>query len=149
DAAYRAAYAKLVEVLKLMQRRGIFIVPGTDTGGAFTLHRELELYTGLGMSPADVLARDTLEVQRYMGRDQELGSIAKGKLADFFLVPGDPTKDIRAIKTIALVVKDGLLYFPSEVYPEFGIEPFIAIPKVTASAKAAEPVPPPSGAHEH
>lgn len=137
DAAYRAAYAKLVDVLKQMQAKGIFIVPGTDTGGAFTLHRELELYTGLGMTPAQVLARDTLEVQRYMGRDQSLGSIAKGKLADFLLVPGDPVKDIKAIKTIAMVVKDGMVYFPSEVYPEFGIKPLTPAPKVTEAAKSA------------
>lgn len=145
DAAYRAAYAKLADVVKEMVKKGIFIVPGTDTGGAFTLHRELELYTGLGMTPAQVLARDTLEVQRYMGRDQSLGSIAKGKLADFILIPGDPTKDIKAIKTIAMVVKDGTVYFPSEAYPEFGIKPFTSVPKVTEAAKSAmaEPV------HQH
>ncbi|MDE2561309.1 MAG: amidohydrolase family protein [Sphingomonadales bacterium] len=137
DAAYRAAYTKLVDVLKIMQKRGIFIVPGTDTGGAFTLHRELELYTGLGMTPAQVLARDTLGVQRYMGRDQSLGSIAKGKLADFILVPGNPVQDIKAIKTIAMVVKDGMVYFPTEVYPEFGIRPFTALPKVTTTPATA------------
>ncbi|WP_338467622.1 amidohydrolase family protein [Novosphingobium sp. ZN18A2] len=149
DAAYRAAYAKIVDVLKIMERRGIFMVPGTDTGGAFTLHRELELYTGLGMTPADVLARDTLEVQRYMGRDQTLGSIAKGKLADFFLVPGDPVKDIRAIKTIAMVVKDGMVYFPSEVYPEFGITPFTAAPAVTTTPATAMAAPLQQHGHDH
>lgn len=137
DAAYRAAYAKLIDVLKEMQAKGIFIVPGTDTGGAFTLHRELELDTQIGMTSAEALARDTLDVQRYMGRDQALGTVAKGKLADFILVPGDPVKDIKAIKTIAMVVKDGMVYFPSEVYPEFGIKPFTAIPKVTEAAKSA------------
>jgi hypothetical protein len=59
-----------------------------------------------------------------------MGSIEKGKLADFFLIPGDPTKSIKAIKTISMVVKDGAFYFPSEVYPKFGIQPFVAAPKV-------------------
>ncbi|MDZ7895156.1 MAG: hypothetical protein U5M50_09525 [Sphingobium sp.] len=63
--------------------------------------------------------------------DQSSGSIERGKRADFFLIPGDPTKDIRAIKTIAMVVKDGAVYFPSEVYPAFGIKPFTAVPRVT------------------
>ena len=31
---------------------------------------------------------------------------------------------------ISLVVKDGTFYFPSEVYPHFGIKPFVAAPKV-------------------
>jgi len=63
------------------------------------------------------------------------GSIEKGKRADFFLVPGDPTKDLKAIKTIAMVVKDGVFYYPSEAYPKFGIEPFTAAPKVTLPEK--------------
>ena len=68
---------------------------------------------------------------RYLGQDQRLGSIEKGKLADFFLVPGDPTRDLKAIKTISMVVKDGVVYFPSEIYPEFGIAPFADAPAVT------------------
>ena len=55
----------------------------------------------------------------------------KGKLADFFLIPGDPTKNLKAIKSISMVVKDGAFYFPSDVYPKFGIQPFAAAPQVT------------------
>ena len=109
------------------------LMPGTDTGGAFTLHRELELFGKLGMSPAEVLARDTIEVARYLGQDQLLGSIERGKYADFFLVPGDPTKDLKAIKSIAMVVRGGTGYFPSEIYPRFGIRPFADAPKVSAA----------------
>ena len=132
DANARAAYTKLVDLLKRVNAKGIMLVPGTDTGGSFTYHRELELYTALGMTPGQALARATGDMARYLGRDQRLGSIARGKLADFFLVPGDPTRDIKAIKTVAMVVKDGTVYFPAEVYPRFGIKPFVAAPRVTA-----------------
>ena len=128
----QAAFDKLTELLRRVHAKGIFIVPGTDTGGAFTYHRELELYTRIGMTPAQVLARATLDMARYLGQDQRLGSIARGKLADFFLIPGDPTQDIKAIKTISLVAKDGVFYFPAEVYPRFGIKPFVASPNVMA-----------------
>ncbi|MFM5907158.1 MAG: amidohydrolase family protein [Novosphingobium sp.] len=131
-AEYVAAYGKVIETLGEMHRRGIFLVPGTDTGGAFTLHRELELFGKLGMTPADVLARDTIEVARYMGLDQQLGSIERGKLADFFLIPGDPVKDLKAIKAISMVVRGGTAYFPSEIYPRLGIKPFAPAPKVTS-----------------
>lgn len=130
-AEYVAAFGKVIETLAEMHRRGIFLIPGTDTGGAFTLHRELELFAKLGMTPAEVLARDTIDVARYMGVDQQLGSIERGKFADFFLVPGDPTKDLKAIKAIAMVVKGGTAYFPSEIYPKLGIKPFADAPKVT------------------
>jgi hypothetical protein len=29
-----------------------------------------------------------------------------------------------------MVVKDGTVYFPSEIYPEFGIEPFTGVPEL-------------------
>jgi len=132
DAAFRAAYDQIIATVKMMHDRGIFIVPGTDLGGAFTLHRELENYVKVGMTPAEVLRRDTLDVAAYMGRDQSLGSIERGKLADFFLVPGDPTQDLSAITNIAMVVKDGTFYFPAEVYPEFGIKPFAPAPAVVS-----------------
>jgi imidazolonepropionase-like amidohydrolase len=102
----------------------VFIVFGTDTGGSFTYHRELELYQRAGMTPAEILKRATYDGAATSARTSDLGSIEKGKLADFFLVPGDPTKDLKAIKTISLVVKDGAFYYPAEVYPKFGIQPF-------------------------
>ncbi|HEV2568989.1 amidohydrolase family protein [Sphingomonas sp.] len=134
DAAYRGAYDKIVQTIRMLHDRGVMIVPGTDTGGSFTYHRELELYQDIGMTPAQILKRATWDMAAYLGQDQQLGSIEKGKFADFFLVPGDPTKELKAIKRIAMVVKDGAFYYPAEVYPEFGIKPFAPAPKVVAAA---------------
>ena len=130
-AEYVAAYAKIIETLREMHRRGLMLIPGTDLGGGFTYHRELELFGQLGMTPAEVLRRATLDMAKYLGQEQQLGSIERGKLADFFLVPGDPTADLKAIKRIAMVVKDGAVYFPDEIYPKLGIKPFAFVPKVT------------------
>jgi len=131
DQAYRQAFDKLIGVVRLLHDRGIFIVFGTDTGGSFTYHRELELYQLAGMTPAEILKRATFDSARYVSQDQRMGSIEKGKLADFFLIPGDPVKNLKAIKTINMVVKDGTFYYPSEVYPKFGIQPFAQPPKIT------------------
>ena len=130
DAAARVAFDKLMDVLRRAHAKGIFIVPGTDTGGSFTYHRELELMTEAGFTPAAALSRATLDMARYLGMEQTTGSIERGKLADFFLIPGDPTKDIKAIKSISLVAKDGVFYLPSEVYPRLGIKPFVAAPQI-------------------
>ena len=134
DAAYRGAYDQILATAKMLNDRGVMIVPGTDTGGAFTYHRELELMQKIGMTPAQVLKRATFDMANYTGQGDRLGSIEQGKLADFFLVPSDPTKDLKAIKTIGMVVKDGTFYYPSEVYPSFGIRPFTPAPKVTPVA---------------
>ncbi|HEY2358431.1 MAG TPA: amidohydrolase family protein, partial [Phenylobacterium sp.] len=83
-----------------------------------------------------IIKRATYDSAKYTGQDQRMGSIEKGKLADFFLIPGDPTKDLKAIKTISMVVKDGAIYYPAEVYPHFGIQPFVAAPKIEVPATA-------------
>ncbi|MGB1438267.1 MAG: amidohydrolase family protein, partial [Luminiphilus sp.] len=110
--------------------RGILLVPGTDLGGSFFYHRELELFQQLGMNPAEVLRRASLDMATYLGQDEDLGSIAKGKYADFFLVPGDPTQDLQELRRIRMVLSDGVVYFPEEIYPNFGIKPFASAPPV-------------------
>jgi len=130
DADYRASYAKVIELLTMLHDRGVFIVPGTDMGGAFELHREVELMTTFGFTPAEALKRASFDMANYLGFDDR-GAIEEGKLADFFLVPGDPTEDIKAIKTISLVSRGGTIYYPSEIYPEFGITPFTNAPAIS------------------
>ncbi|MHB0755368.1 amidohydrolase family protein [Polaribacter sp. M15] len=130
DKEYREGYDKIVATLKMMKDKGIFIVPGTDLGGAFFYHRELELYQQLGYTPAELVKLATYDMAQYLG-DEHLGSIVPGKLADFFLIPGNPVEDIKAIKTISMVSKGGTFYYPSEVYPNFGIKPFTSMPEVT------------------
>ncbi|WP_339825885.1 amidohydrolase family protein [uncultured Arenimonas sp.] len=128
--AYSLAYDTLMDTLRKMRERGVLLIPGTDLGGSYHFHRELELFTQLGYSPAEVLKLATLDMARYLGEDQQSGSIERGKRADFFLVPGDPTADLKAIKSIRAVVKDGVLYLPSEIHPHFGIRPFTEAPRL-------------------
>ena len=135
DQLYRQSFDKLVGTVRLLHDKGVFIVFGTDTGGSFSYHRELELYQKAGMTAPEILKRATYDSARYTGEDQRMGSVEKGKLADFFLIPGDPVKDLKAIKTISMVVKDGVFYYPTEVYPKFGIKPFTTLPKVVLPTK--------------
>ena len=129
-AAYRGAFDQVTDALRRLRERGIVMVPGTDMGGGLVQHRELELYQSIGMSPAEILAWGGQGMADYLGAGDELGSIEPGKYADFFLVPGDPTADFKAVKTISMVSADGTIYFPEEIYPEFGIRPFASAPDV-------------------
>ena len=135
-AAYDGAMVKVKQVLKMLHDRGIRLLPGTDDQTGLSVHRELQIYAEAGISIPDVLRLATLAPEQYMGRDQQLGSIARGKLADFILLPGDPTRDLRELHRIAMVVKDGTIYFPAEIYPAFGVEPFAAAPKMTKPESA-------------
>ena len=135
DANYRGAFDQITETLRMMREAGIFIVPGTDLGGSFSYHRELELYQSIGMTAPEILAWASQDMADYLGVGDELGSIEPGKLADFFLVPGDPTADFREVKTISLVASNGTFYYPTEVYPEFGIQPFTDMPAIAVPAE--------------
>jgi hypothetical protein len=129
--AYAGAFEKILTTVREMHERGVFLIPGTDLGGGLRFHRELQLFVEAGFTPGEALRRATLDMAAYQGEDQQLGSIERGKLADFFLVPGDPTTDLRELKRTNMVVKNGVVYFPSEIYPAFGITPFSEAPKVT------------------
>jgi hypothetical protein len=131
-ARYETAFAKVLDVMALLHREGIPLWPGTDDATGFTVHRELELYAKIGMTPAEVLRVATFDCDRYLDRDQDYGSLQRGKRADFFLVPGDPSKNISAIRDIRLVMKGGVIYYPQEIYQAIGIKPFAPPPLLTA-----------------
>ena len=122
---YRASHAKMVEMAGVMHREGIPLVAGTDAMAGFALHRELELYVKAGIPPADVLRIATWNGAKFTRTLDRLGSIAPGKLADLILVEDDPTKDISAVRRINLVMKDGIIFFPSEIHAATGIKPFV------------------------
>lgn len=133
DAAYNGAAAKMIELVRIMNARGIRIFAGSDDNNGFVLHRELELFTEAGMTPSQVLTRATLDAARYLGGEAKWGTIAPGKSADFFLVPGDPTADIKAIHSVRMTVAQGRVYFPSEIYQALNVKPFVAPPRIVAS----------------
>ena len=87
------------------------------------------------MTAPEILAWASHGMAEYLGVGDEVGLIEEGYLADWFLVPGDPTQDLREIKTISMVMADGRVYFPTEIYPEFGIVPFTEVPNVIEPAQ--------------
>ena len=123
DARYRESFAKMVALIGLLYKAGVPIEAGTDSLPGFALHRELELDNQAGIPPAEVLKLATLGAARIMKHDADLGSISPGKLADVVLVDGNPATNISDIRKPVVVVKNGVLYKPSELNAELGIQP--------------------------
>jgi hypothetical protein len=127
---YRASFDKLLQFVGRMHKAGVPFVAGTDDIAGFTLHRELELYVKAGLTPAEALSIATWNGAKYTGTLDRLGSIEREKSADLLLVDGDPTADISSMRKIRLVMKDGVAYYPAEVYEAIGVKRFIDPPKV-------------------
>lgn len=123
DATFRASFDKMVKLVGLLYRAGIPVEAGTDSLAGFTLHRELELDAKAGIPAPEVLRLATLGAARIMKKDAELGSIKPGKLADLVLIDGNPAANVSDIRKTALVMKDGVIYKPAELYAELGIQP--------------------------
>jgi Amidohydrolase family len=123
DQRYRDSFQQMLKMTKTLYESGIPIVAGTDALAGFNLHRELELYEQAGIPAPKVLQLATLGAARTMKRDQELGAIQAGKLADMILVDGDPVSRITDIRKVRTVVKDGIVYQTKELYAAVGVRP--------------------------
>jgi imidazolonepropionase-like amidohydrolase len=62
------------------------------------------------MPPVFALQAATINAAQLLKREQDLGSVAAGKLADVVAVPGDPTTDISRMLNVSFVMKDGVVY---------------------------------------
>jgi imidazolonepropionase-like amidohydrolase len=120
---YRDSFAAMLRMLAELHEAEVPIVAGTDSLGGFALIRELELYVKAGITAPEVLSMATLGAARAAGQGERLGSIEPGKLADFILVDGDPSADPGALRSLRLVVKDGVLLEPEAMWRELGIQP--------------------------
>ncbi|WP_295675935.1 amidohydrolase family protein [uncultured Mucilaginibacter sp.] len=92
-------------------KAGVTICMGGDVG-VFTHGdnaREMLLMVEYGMKPIDVL-RSATSVNADVFGLKELGNIKNGYLADMVAIEGDPTQDIKAVKLVKLVMKDGVIY---------------------------------------
>ncbi len=117
----QAAFERMLDVIAHMHEQGIPIVAGTDAMAGFAMHRELELYSQAGIPNQDVLYIATLGAAKVMGRDDRLGAIRPGMLADVVLIDGNPLENMSDIRKVEIVIKDGVLYNSHEVYGAIGV----------------------------
>lgn len=98
-----------------MNRAGVKLLAGTDTAygypvAGFALHDELALLVQAGLSPMEALQTATINAAEFLGREKELGTIEKGKLADLILLDADPLANISDVKKINAVISNGRLF---------------------------------------
>jgi imidazolonepropionase-like amidohydrolase len=123
DQLYRDSYDAMLRMTKRMYDAGIPLLAGTDATAGIMLHRELELEVRAGIPATRALQIATFNAARLLKQENELGSIAPGKRADFLLVEGNPAERISDIRRCRMVMKNGALYKSADVYGAVGIKP--------------------------
>ncbi|HXN23979.1 MAG TPA: amidohydrolase family protein [Candidatus Dormibacteraeota bacterium] len=92
---------------------GVKIVFGTDAGSFpwnDSIAEEFGRMVEFGMSPMDAIRSATSRAADMLDAQGEIGVIAPGAYADVIAVAGDPVKDIKELKRVRFVMKDGSVF---------------------------------------
>lgn len=63
-----------------------------------------------GMSPLEAIRAATLDPAKYIGLDQNIGSLEVGKLADLMVIDGNPLTNIRDTDKVDYTMINGRLF---------------------------------------
>jgi imidazolonepropionase-like amidohydrolase len=77
----------------------------------------MEAMQAAGMTAREVLLSSTLVAARAMGREADLGSVDRGKLADLTVFDADPGADIVNARRVRMVVRGGIVYDRAQLMP--------------------------------
>lgn len=116
DFDWTAILARADADVRIAHAVGVDILVGSDLGvpgliPGQVIHDELAIMVDdFGMSPVEALRTATINPPKFWGQEDELGSIAPGRRADFILLDADPLTDIRATRRIAGVMLRGDYY---------------------------------------
>jgi imidazolonepropionase-like amidohydrolase len=78
-----------------------YVLPGAS------LQRELELLVEAGLTPLQAISAATKVAAEFLGQEAHLGTLEVGKLADLVILEGNPLADIRQVRQVEVVLRDG------------------------------------------
>ncbi len=102
----------MLQNLKAVSGAGVNVVTGTDAGNIGTLHAssyyaELLAMKQAGMTNAQILKAATIDAAKGFGKQNEIGSIEKGKWANMIVLTKNPLDSISFINSIDIVINRG------------------------------------------
>ena len=118
-------FQKIFDVKKVTVKRyydkGGMITLGTDHPSVgeyipgFSAHREMEALNSIGIPAAEVLKIATINGAKALRKSDILGSFEVGKLADAFIIQGNPLEDITRTRSVHTVIKGGEVFNSAEL----------------------------------
>ncbi|GAA1713092.1 hypothetical protein GCM10009745_71700 [Kribbella yunnanensis] len=99
-----------LRIIRLFHERGAPLLTGSDAPigrPGDGVHDELATFVRAGLTPYEALRCATTEPARYLGQEQDWGTITEGKRADLVLLDANPLTDIANSASIAAVFTNG------------------------------------------
>ncbi len=121
DSRAAERLAKGMALDKAFSDAGGLLVAGTDPTGygaivpGWANQRQIELFHEGGFTAEQAIRIGTLNGAIYLEVEDQVGSLAPGKLADLIVLDGDPSADITAVRNVHIVFKDGIGYDPAKL----------------------------------
>ncbi len=116
DSPVGAMMRKEMDFEVAFAKAGGLLLAGPDPTGnggvlpGFGDQREIELLVEAGFTPVEAIHIATENGAKFLGRDDQIGTLAPGKQADLVLIKGDPSKSIEDIESVETVFKAGVGY---------------------------------------
>jgi imidazolonepropionase-like amidohydrolase len=118
--------------LKKLEDAGVIIAAGTDAGNIGTIHgpalfREFQLMKEAGLTPMQILQCATANAAKLFGGPFDstqgrlgahIGKIESGCFADLVILKSNPVDDIARASDIDSVIKNGVIYRPTDLVAE-------------------------------
>jgi imidazolonepropionase-like amidohydrolase len=109
----RAAAAAMRVGIRRAKAAGTPIALGTDAGvgrHGENAHEFTLMVEWGGLTPMEAIVAGTSAAAKVLGWDSRVGTLAAGRLADIVAVPGDPTRDVKALERTTFVMKGGVVF---------------------------------------
>jgi hypothetical protein len=116
DGLWEKMLQKEMEFELEFVKAGGLLMAGSDPTGwggviaGFGDQREVELLVEAGFRTEQAVRIATYDGALFLGQDDRIGALAKGKQADIVVVRGNPINDIKDIRCVEIVFKDGVGY---------------------------------------
>ena len=96
-----------------LRETGVTLLVGTDSGIPANFHsdstwRELDTWVKFGMTPMQAIGAATRWPARFLKQEKNLGTLAKGRLADIIAVRGDVLSNVTLLQNVPIVIKGGV-----------------------------------------
>ena len=121
-AAHQMDSIMRINVRNLM-RAGVNVITGTDAGNIGTMHassyfQELEAMLKAGLTTTEIIRASTINPAIAFGKDKDVGSAEKGKLADLVLLDRNPFEELSNLNSISLLIKSGIVLDATRIVTE-------------------------------